>query len=370
VVEGADTITVRFPDEVSTEDFTAKVVGTDPRTDVALIKIEAKRTFTALPLGDSTGLKVGEWVMAIGNPFGLAHSVSSGIVSAKERRDLAPSGRQGLYDFIQVDAPINPGNSGGPLLNMRGEVVGINAAVNSAGQGLGFAIPINLVKAEIMDLKEKGRASRSWIGVQIQRMSQQLAKSFGLERAQGAIVTEVVPNSPASKAGIFAGDVILEFDGKPVRESSELTLLAAQAGVNKSVNVGVLREGKKRDVRVTLGEYPSNDAALAGRSGGDGDDNEKASGTLGIKVVDQSAELRERLGIREKNGVIVADVDRAGPAAEAGLRDGDVIVKVNDKPLNSAADLTRLVKSAKSGDMLRMLVRRGEGSLFIALPKP
>lgn len=262
VVENADTIKVRFQDEVSTDEYAAKVIGTDARTDIALIKIEANRTFASLPLGDSATLQVGEWVLAIGNPFGLAHSISAGIVSAKDRRDLTPNGRPGLYDFIQTDASINPGNSGGPLINLRGEVVGVNAAVNASGQGLGFAVPVNLVKAEIMDLKDKGRASRSWLGVQIQRMTPQLAKSFGLDRSQGAIVSEVVIGGPAARAGIQAGDVVLEFDGKPVRESTDLTLLAAQAGVNKTVTVGIMRDQKKKDLKVTLGEFPSNEDAV------------------------------------------------------------------------------------------------------------
>ncbi|MCC6809623.1 MAG: Do family serine endopeptidase [Deltaproteobacteria bacterium] len=368
VVENADVIKVRFQDEVSTDDFTAKVVGADARTDIALLKIDAKRTFTALPLGDSASVQVGEWVMAIGNPFGLAHSISAGIVSAKDRRDLAPNGRSGLYDFIQTDASINPGNSGGPLLNLRGEVIGVNAAVNASGQGLGFAIPINLAKAEIMDLKDKGRASRSWLGVQIQRMTPQLAKSFGLERTQGAIVTEVVANGPAAKAGLQPGDVVLEFDGKPVRESTELSLLAAQAGVNKAVTVVVLRDQKKKDIKVTLGEFPQNDEVVA--QTGVEEDPEKGSGALGLKVADQSQDLRERFNIKEKNGVIVVDLDPQGPAAEAGLHPGDVIVKVNDKPIGGVKDVSKIVKGAKSGEMLRMLVKRGEGSLFIAFSKP
>lgn len=369
VVENADSIKVRFPDEVSTDEFNAKVIGTDARTDIALIKIEAdKRTFTALPLGDSASLQVGEWVVAIGNPFGLAHSVSAGIVSAKDRRDLMPNGRQGLFDFIQTDASINPGNSGGPLINLRGEVIGVNAAVNASGQGLGFAIPINLAKAEIMDLKDKGRASRSWLGVQIQRMTAQLAKSFGLEKTQGAIVTEVVPNGPAAKGGVLAGDVILEFDGKPVRESTELTLLAAQAGVGRNVSVLVLRDQKKKDIKVTLGEFPSNEEVVASQNGEE--DPERGQGALGLKVADHTQDLNERFNIKEKNGVVVVDLDPNGPAAEAGLRQGDVIVKVNDKTIASAKDLSKLVKGSKTGEMLRMLVKRGEGSLFIALPKP
>jgi serine protease Do len=369
VIENADSIKVRFPDEVSSDEYNAKLIGTDPRTDVALIKLETKRTFTALPLGDSSSLQVGEWVVAIGNPFGLSHTVSAGIVSAKDRRDIDPGGRGGLYDFIQTDAAINPGNSGGPLLNLRGEVIGINAAINASGQGIGFAIPINMVKAEIMDLKDKGRASRSWLGIQMQRMTAALAKSYGLERPQGAVVAEVVDNGPAQKAGIVAGDVLLEFDGKPIRDTTDLSLMAAQAGVNKPVSVNVLRDGKKRDIKVMLGEYPSEGGVIAGNGSGE-DDVEKGSAGLGLKVSDLSQDLRDRFNVKDKQGAVVVEVDPSGPAAEAGLRAGDLVVKLNDRPLANARELSKSVKAAKSGDMLRLLVKRGQGSLFVALPKP
>lgn len=370
VVENADSIKVKFQDGAG-EELSAKIVGTDPRTDVALIKIEAKREFAVLPLGDSEALQVGEWVVAIGNPFGLAHSVSTGIVSAKDRRDIEPGGRAGLYDFIQTDASINPGNSGGPLINLRGEVVGINAAVNAAGQGLGFAIPINLVKSEIMDLKDKGRVSRSWLGVKIQAMTAALAKSYGLERPQGAIVNEVVERGPAEKAGVQAGDVVLEFDGKPIRDHSDLPLLAAQAGVNRTVTVVVLRDGKKRDIKVQLGEVPSGDeVALGGGMQPGEDDAEKGSGTLGLKISDMTQELRERFNVKEKQGVVVVDLDPAGPAYEAGLRPGDVIAKLNQQTVTTAKELSRTFRALKSGEVMRLLVRRGAGSLFIALPKP
>jgi len=224
------------------------------------------------------------------------------------------------------------------------------------------------VKSEIMDLKDKGRVSRSWIGITLQPMTAQLAKSFGLDHTQGAIIAEVVENGPGQKAGLQAGDVVLEFDGQPIRTSSDLPLLAAQAGVNKTVSMQVMREGKKREIKVTLGEFPGPTPQASPQSSED--DIEKGSGALGLKVSDLTQETRDRFNIKEKQGAVVFDIDPAGPAAEAGLRAGDLIVKLNDKPVGSARELSKAVKGAKQGEMLRLLVKRGTGSLFVALPKP
>ena len=291
VVENADTIKVKFPDDVSGDEFRAKVIGIDKRTDVALLKIEAKRTFPFLALGNSSELQVGDWVLAIGNPFGLSHSVSAGIVSARDRRGVFPEGRQGLYDFIQTDASINPGNSGGPLLNMHGEVIGINAAINPAGQGLGFAVPINMAKNVIGDLHDKGHASRAWIGVQIQGMDGKLAKSFGLDHAQGALVADVVSGGPGERAGLRKGDVILEFDGKTVHDQSELPLLASQGSVGKSVPLSVMRDGKKQIVKVTLGAMPGEKGEIAAAQADD-------QLQLGLRVQDITPQLAERVRAR------------------------------------------------------------------------
>lgn len=366
VVENADKIRVKFPEDTGGDEYSAKVIGADARTDVALLKIEGgKGSFAALPLGNSAELAVGDWVLAIGNPFGLAHSVSSGIVSAKDRRDVRPGGRQGLYDFIQTDASINPGNSGGPLLNMRGEVIGINAAINAAGQGLGFAIPVNMIKSVVSDLKDKGRVSRSWLGVLIQGMDQKLAKSFGLDKPQGALISEVVEGGPSAKAGITAGDVILEFDGKPVRESSELPLLASQAGVGRAVPVLVLRDGKRQNMKVTLGEMPSQEQLATNGEGGDA-----AGPSIGVTVSDITPELKERFDLKEKAGVVITQVEPGSPAEEAELRAGDLVIKLDGKAVTGRKDFVAAVKAAKSGDVLRLLVKRGASSLFVAMPKP
>ena len=365
VVENADKIRVKFPEDSGGEEYSAKVIGSDARTDVALLKIDGgKNNFVSLALGNSAELAVGDWVLAIGNPFGLAHSVSAGIVSAKDRREVRPGGRQGLYDFIQTDASINPGNSGGPLLNMRGEVVGINAAINAVGQGLGFAIPVNMIKSVISDLRDKGKVSRSWLGVMIQGMDSKLAKSFGLDKPQGALIAEVVEDGPSAKAGITAGDVILEFDGKPVRESSELPLLASAAGIGRAVPVLVLREGKRVTLKVTLGEMPSQDALASAEA------DDKNGGTLGLTVGDISPQLRERFDLKDTSGVVITQIEPGSAADEAELRPGDLLTKLNGKAVTGRKQFVAAVKELKSGDVLRLLVKRGASALFVAIPKP
>ena len=260
VVENASDIKVSLSDK---EEYDAKVIGRDPKTDVALIKIEAKKELPAAPLGDSGKLRVGEWVMAIGNPFGLGHTVTTGIVSAKGRIIGA-----GPYDeFIQTDASINPGNSGGPLFNMNGEVVGINTAIIATGQGIGFAIPINAAKELLIPLREKGRVVRGWLGVQVQRMTPELAKSFGLDRERGALVADVMPDTPAEKAGIERGDVIIEFNGRKIDEMNDLPRVVANTTPNADVAVKLMRKGQEKTVQVKVAELKEERVAAArGRS--------------------------------------------------------------------------------------------------------
>lgn len=364
VVEDAQSIKIKFLEEVSAEELTAKVIGSDPRTDIALLKIQSKRLFPALPLGDSDEAQVGDWAVAIGNPFGLDHSVSVGIISAKGRRDVMPQGRPGLYDFIQTDASINPGNSGGPLLNLRGEVVGMNAAINASGQGIGFAIPVNLIKNVVSDLKEKGKVTRSWLGVYVQRMDDKLAKSYALERPQGAIVSEVVDASPAQKAGIQAGDVILEFGGKAIKTHSDLQFLAGRAAVGQMVELVVLRDRQKRTLKVKMQEIPQDqNSPEAARS---------ASGVaeLGCELNDLTPELRQRYQLQAKAGAVVTEIASDGAAEEAGLQVGDVILKVGDEEIRSAKQLPNILKKSASGDTLRLIVMRQKSTLLIGLVKP
>jgi serine protease Do len=360
VVEDAASIEVRLLDDDTPRP--AKIVGVDQTSDLALIKIEGQN-LPVLPLGNSDDLEVGDFVVAIGNPFGLAHSASFGMISAKGRKDINPSGRAGLYDFIQTDAAINPGNSGGPLINLRGEVVGINAAVNSAGQGIGFAIPINMAKQLLPELKEKGSVTRSWLGVTIQKVTPDLAASFGMDTPRGALVSQVVEDGPSAKAGVEPGDVIVEFDGKRVAHSIDLPLMAAGAGVGKTVPLKLLRDGKEKQVKVTMSPRPDDKTlARAGAAPGDAQD-------LGIRVVELGA-LREQLGLPPAfKGVLVKELDPAGPAAQAGLKGGDVIVKFNGKPVEGVASFLSASRAVKEGQMVRLFVRRGDSGLFLAFKR-
>ncbi len=253
VVGEASQITVSLADG---REYQGKVVGTDPRTDIALVKIDEKKPFPHVRLGDSDKVEIGEWVVAIGNPFGLDHTVTAGIVSAKGRRNVRPSGRRGLYDFIQTDASINPGNSGGPLININGEVIGINSAVNAQGQGIGFAIPINMAKTILPQLKSTGIVDRSWLGISIGPVLPDAAKAYKLADTKGAMVAEVVPGGPAEKAGLSRGEVILKFDDKAIERSEDLPWVASTAGVGKRVNVIVAGPNGQRTVQVTLERMP------------------------------------------------------------------------------------------------------------------
>lgn len=366
VVEDADEILVTFQlDDGSEKKLPAKVLGTAPEYDVALIQTTSDAKATVAYLGDSDRTNIGDWVMAVGNPFGLSHSVSVGIISAKGRRDIAPSGRTGLYDFMQTDASINPGNSGGPLINMKGEVIGINSAINAAGAGIGFAIPINMVKNMLPDLQTKGRYSRSWIGIKIQPIDDQLAASFGLDRTRGALVAEVVHGSPAADGGVREGDVILQFDGKDLRQSSDLPLLASLAGVGKRVPLKLWRDKKERTVFVTLTEFKSDEVAMRRGQGA-----EKDADALGLVVSDITPDLQQRLRLETPRGIVVTDIEEGGIAAEAGIEPGDVIVRMNGADVTSARQFADNVKKLKKGDYLQLLIGRQGTRLFVAFRKP
>jgi len=375
VVEGATSIKVRVGGR--SDVVNATVVGDDPRSDVALIKLEGKNpaggAWPHLPLGDSDVLAVGDFVVAVGNPFGLTQSVSLGIVSAKSRRDIAPSGRQGLYDFLQTDAAINPGNSGGPLLNLAGEVVGINAAVNTAGQGIGFAIPANLVKKLLPDLREKGRVDRAWIGVAIQRVSPDLAKGMGLDRARGALVSQVVPTGPGFKGGLKPGDVIVKFDGRAIEDSSDLPLLASMAGVGRSVPLELIRDGELRSAKVTLAAPPKggdgDESRLERR--GEGKEGKLEAGRLGVRVDTLDDELRARLDLPAKQrGAVIVQVQQGSAAEEAGIVAGDVVVELNGTVIANRDAFVAAVDKVAAGKLLKMLVLRQGATTFVALPKP
>ena len=352
VVENAKEIVVMLHNE---KDYKAQVVGRDKKTDLALIKIEAEGDLPVAPLGDSDKLEVGEWVLAIGNPFGLAETVTAGIVSAKGRVIGA-----GPYDdFIQTDASINPGNSGGPLFNFWGEVVGINTAIIATGQGIGFAIPINLAKEILPQLKDRGRVTRGWLGVGIQRVTPELAESFGLKEAKGALVSQVFKDSPADKAGIRQGDIIIEFDGKKIEDFGDLSRIVASTPVGKAVTIKVFRGGQVISLETTVAEMEEpKEVAVA-----------PAKKPLGITVQDITPEIAASLGLETTTGVVVAGVEPGAPAAKAGIRRSDVIIEVDRKPVKDVGEFDQAIEATKDQENVLFLIRRGESNLFIVVTR-
>src|SRR5919109_1379451 len=353
VVENASKIVVKLADD---QEYEAKVIGRDPKTDIAIIKINAKTNLSTANLGDSDKLEVGEWVVAIGNPFGLDSTVTSGIVSAKGRHI-----GQGPYDnFIQTDASINPGNSGGPLINLRGEVVGINTAIFSrtgGNIGIGFAIPINLVKELLPQLRGKGKVTRGYLGVLIQKVTPEIAESLGLDKSYGALVANVSKDGPAEKAGVKVGDVIVEFDGKEVRDSGDLPIIVARTPVDKKVHMKVLRDKKEVNLNVAVGELKEEEVVAA----------VPEKGELGMTVQKLTPQIAESLGLEKSDGVVVTAVEPGSAADEAGIRRGDVILQVDQKPVRSVDEFRKLVAGTKKGKGVLFLVRRGESTLFLAL---
>ncbi len=353
VVEGADEIKVTLADS---REFKAKVVGRDAKTDLALLKISSVfKNLPVLPVGDSDKMRVGDWVLAIGNPFGLEHTVTQGILSATGRVIGA-----GPYDnFLQTDAPINPGNSGGPLVNLAGEVIGINAAIVATGQGIGFAIPSNMAKAIIPQLKQKGKVTRGYIGVSIQNVTPEIAQAFGLKEPRGALVGNVVPGGPAAAAGIKRGDIIVAFDGRDVKNMSELSRLVAGTPVGKSVAVKVMRNGKEIDTNLTVTELAEEKVASRNK-------NEGAKG-LGIMVDNITPGWVNKFRLKDRTGVVVTGIAPDGPAAEAGIQPGDIIKEVNNRPLKGLKDYRdAMAKSEKAGQVL-LLLKRGDQTFYVTL---
>ncbi|HWI40404.1 MAG TPA: DegQ family serine endoprotease [Verrucomicrobiae bacterium] len=351
VVAGADDIKVKLSDG---REFIAQVKGLDEKLDLALIKIDPKDHLPVALLGDSDVLETGEWVMAIGNPFGLSQTVTAGIVSAKGR--VIGSGP--YDDFIQTDASINPGNSGGPLFNARGEVIGINTAIVAGGQGIGFAIPINMAKTVVSQLRDTGHVTRGWLGVTIQPITPELASSFGLKSEKGALVSEVLKESPAEKAGIRAGDVVVEFNGRPISEMNELPRLVAVAPIGSKATVSIFRDGKTESRTVTIEQLKEGAAEVL---------TTLAREKLGMAVAELNKELAVRLGLRDVSGVVVMEVAPGGPAEAAGVSRGDVLVKVNDAQVKSVEDYERALAGIDRTPVVRLLLKRGDNALFVAL---
>ena len=367
VVESASDIKVRLNDK---REYPARVVGTDPRTDVALVKITApKVAFTAVPLGDSASLSVGDEVVAIGNPLGLNHTVTSGIISALERRGLSPGGKELDSDFIQTDASINPGNSGGPLISMSGAVIGINTAINARGQGIGFAIPINVVKKLVPQLQNRGFVERTWLGARSQELTPMLADSFGLKSSDGALISDVVSNSPAEREGLLAGDIILEFDDEVVRDEYHLPLLVAIAGADGPVPVVLMRDGVRKSFDIKLDPIPNQShpkipEQLAAKPAID-----RSLENLGLSVRVLDNTLARQLGARSTDGVVVTSIEDASPAHASGLRRSDVILEVGAAAVSDVAGFTSALGSLKLGDVVRMRIVRGGRGKYIAFEK-
>lgn len=360
VVEGADEIIVRFIDR---RELTAELVGSDPRSDLALIKVEAD-DLPFVSLGDSDNLKVGEWVLAIGAPFGFDYSVTKGIVSAKGR-SLPTELNENYVPFIQTDVPINPGNSGGPLFNLDGEVIGINSQIysNSGGfMGVSFAIPINIAMEVVDQLKTDGRVARGWLGVVIQEVNRDLAESFGLDRPHGALVSRVLEDSPAQQGGILEGDIITAFNNQSIDRSSELPHYVGRARAGSDAVLAVVRDGKKITVELNVGELPDRgETPQLSRNAA-----EAAPSRLGLAVTDLEAPDLERLGI--DGGVRITRA--TGAAAEAGMREGDVITKLDNQDVTGTDQFNGIAADLQSGRSVAVLVIRGQNPLFLPLRVP
>jgi serine protease Do len=361
VVANTEEIKVRLSTE---REYPAEIVGRDPKTDLALIRIEADEKLEPLPLGDSEALEVGDWVLAIGSPFGLGNTVTAGIVSAKYRRI-----GQGAYDdFIQTDASINPGNSGGPLLDTSGKVVGINTAIFSRGGGsigIGFAIPVNMAKDLIPQLKE-GRVVRGWLGVMIQDVTPELAEKLGLETERGALVADVTQDGPADEAGVQRGDVITAYQGEKVEQMSDLPLMVARTKPGNEATVTLMRDGKKREVEVEIGTLEEEtDTGAAPRRPGESDLDR-----LGMELREITPELANRLDLAVRRGVAVTKVEPGSAAAEAGLRPGDVIVEMEREPVESLSGLKDRLDELDPGDTALLLVNREGNTLFLTVEIP
>jgi serine protease Do len=351
VIENADQIKVKLADE---SEYDATVIGRDPNTDLALIKIDAPKSLKPLHLGDSDTLKVGNWVTAIGSPFGLEQTVTAGIVSAKGRT----IGSGPYDDFIQTDASINPGNSGGPLINMAGEVVGINTAIIARAQGIGFAIPINLAKGIINQLKENGEVSRGWLGVGIQELSPELANYYRISEKKGVLVTQVNEGDPADKAGIKVKDIILAIDGTPVYTARDLSMRIASTPVGQKINIKLVRDGKGMTVKAELAKRTDSDIATNRGSG--------IEDNFGAKLTSLTSENAPKYGFAEdERGILILDIAPGQKASKAGLMRGDLIKEVNHKPVMTVGEFQDRVGEIGAGTNIQFLIRRGNLGYYV-----
>lgn len=361
VVRNASKLFVTFDNEM---EYEAKIIGTDSRTDLALIKIKPKGKIPYLELGNSEEIEVGDWAIAIGNPFGLSQTFTVGVISAKGRSDI---GINVYENFIQTDASINPGNSGGPLLNINGEIIGINTAIaspNGGSVGIGFAIPINMAKTILPQLKAKGRVTRGWLGVEIFELTKDKAEPLGLEPRSGVLIGEVIKDSPAEKGGIKPGDVIIEFDRQSIKTVHELKNIAAATPVDKTVNIIVLRDKKKKQLSIKIGEMP-NDEEITKLSPAD----EKTQTWLGIDIAGLEYAKRKYPNIKEEDGVVVMNINPGSPAANAGVAVGDIIKKIDYSEIKTIDDFNNFVNSNKNKNSFLLLIKRSGNLIFLGITK-
>ena len=360
VVAGADEIFVSLANK---EEFKAKVVGTDDKTDIALIKIDPQKNkdFPVAVLGDSEALEIGEWVIALGNPFGFGHTLTQGIVSAKSRI----IGASPYDNFIQTDAAINPGNSGGPLLNMQGQVIGINTAIVASGQGIGFATPINMAKEILSELKDKGEVARGWLGVAIQEVTPEIARAVGLKEAKGAMVTTVYTGDPADKAGIKAGDIILMINAQEVTDSHSLTRMVGSLKPDAKIVITVWRDGRSIDLATRLQKRVDEHVAKLGK--GPVHKDQGLKDRLGLTVMDITPEVLREFNIPEPGGVIVIDIDPKGIAVKGQIQKMDIIREVDRKAVNSTEEYLAAISAKKKGQTVLLLVVRGSKPLYVAV---
>jgi len=357
VVADADEILVTLSDK---KKYEAQIIGRDPKTDLALIKIKTENTILAARLGDSDKLRVGDWVVAIGNPFGLGSTVTAGIVSAKGRVIGA-----GPYDnFIQTDASINPGNSGGPLFNLDGEVIGINTAIvapSGGNVGIGFAIPINMAKSVMPQLKERGKVIRGWLGVSIQEVTQEMKEKFGLKTEEGALVGEVTKGSPADKGGLKRGDVIINFDGKKVKAMKSLPAMVADTPVGKKVEIIIIRKGKEKRLTITIGELKEETRVAATIP--------EIEEGFGLSVQELTPELAESLSLKGEKGLVISGVKKGSPASDAGLQRGDLIQEIEHEPLKNLGDYKRIMKESSSKKQILIVIKHRGHSRYVVLKR-
>ena len=353
VVEQADKILVKLSDG---KEYEAKVIGKDAKTDIALIKIKANDSLPVAETGDSEKLRVGDWVLAIGNPFGLEQTVTAGIVSAKGRVIGA-----GPYDnFIQTDASINPGNSGGPLFNMEGKVVGINTAIVAQGQGIGFAIPISMAKTILPDLKAKGKVTRGWLGVSVQDISEDIAKSMKIKDKSGALISDVFKGDPADKAGLKSGDIVTEINGKPVKDTHELLMMIAGFRIGETIKIKIVRDGQEKVLPITIAERTEKSEMASAQQSGE---------AFGMTVQEITPEIAQHLGLTIKKGLIVVDVQEGTVAEDVGIQPQDIILQVNKVKVTTMKEYQKEIAKAGEKGSLLLLIKRGKATFFVPLMK-